>query len=303
VRDDPAAAGPCAERTSQKSSYREEVVSDPKTVTAREDRIPREGLTPALIYHIVLFVRPSRHSSHASNRQPGGGTGFTLVELLVVIAIIGILAALLAPGVGRMIDQTRSAKSLANKRQIYSAIALYHNDFNRLPSLIQVDQDSDAWNLDSGWHTIISPYLDHDEFIGGKRVGASEVSICPRADKHSKRGDYGIAYGQTRGPVRKETRNAAGEVVSSDLSLSFVQILNLGKTPLLADCEQLGAGSDVIGSWFFSTTLLSQPALSGSPRLSFRHDGKTQMVFCDGSIRSLTEEEVYSDVLPWKNEP
>jgi len=232
-------------------------------------------------------VRPSRHSSHASNRQPGGGTGFTLVELLVVIAIIGILAALLAPGVGRMIDQTRSAKSLANKRQIYSA----------------VDQDSDAWNLDSGWHTIISPYLDHDEFIGGIRVGASEVSICPRADKHSKRGDYGIAYGQTRGPVRKETRNAAGEVVSSDLSLSFVQILNLGKTPLLADCEQLGAGSDVIGSWFFSTTLLSQPALSGSPRLSFRHDGKTQMVFCDGSIRSLTEEEVYSDVLPWKNEP
>jgi prepilin-type N-terminal cleavage/methylation domain-containing protein len=158
--------------------------------------------------------------------------GFTLVELLAVVAIIGILAALLAPGVGRMIDQSRSAKSLANKRQIYSALTLYHNDFNRLPSLIQVNQDSNAWNLDSGWHTIISPYLNHDEFTGEKRVGASDVSICPRADKHSKRGDYGIAYSQTRGPVRKETRNATGQVVSSDLSLSFVQISNLGKTSL-----------------------------------------------------------------------
>jgi prepilin-type N-terminal cleavage/methylation domain-containing protein len=232
-----------------------------------------------------------------------GRDGFTLIELLVVITILGVIASLLMPFAGSMLDQSRSAKSMSNKRQIYTAITLFHNDHNRLPSLIQVDEDSDAWNLDSGWHTIISPYLEHDEFSGSKRVGVSNVSICPRAKEHSKRGDYGIAYDQSKGPVRKETRNAAGQTVSTDLSLAFPQIRHLGKTPLLADCEQLAGSGGVVGSWFFNPTGASLPGLSGSPRLSFRHDGITQMVFCDGAIRSLSEKEVYSEVLPWKNEP
>lgn len=230
--------------------------------------------------------------------------GFTLIEILSVIAILSVVAALAVPFAGSMLNKSRSAKSMSNKRQIYTAITLFHNDHNRLPSVVQVDEDSQAWNLDTGWHTSINPYLQHDEFSDGKRAGVSDVSFCPRAEiNNSRRGDYGIAYDQSKGPVRKETRNAAGQNVSTKLSLSFPQIQHLRKTPLLADCEQLADSGGVIGSWFFNPTGASLPGLSRNPRLSFRHDGKTQMVFCDGSIRSISEEELYSEVLPWKNEP
>jgi prepilin-type N-terminal cleavage/methylation domain-containing protein/prepilin-type processing-associated H-X9-DG protein len=230
--------------------------------------------------------------------------GFTLIEILTVIAILSVLAALAAPFAGNMLNKSRSAKSMTNKRQIYTAITLFHSDHNRLPSVVQVDEESEAWNLDTGWHTIINPYLQHDEFSDGKRVGVSDVSFCPRAEANNKmRGDYGIAYDQSKGPVRRETRNAAGQNVSTKLSLSFQQIQHLRKTPLLADCEQRADNGGVVGSWFFNPTGASLPGLSRNPRLSFRHDGKTQMVFCDGSIRSLSEEELYGEVLPWKNEP
>jgi len=69
----------------------------------------------------------------------------------------------------------------------------------------------------------------------------------------------------------------------------------------LADCEQLNGQGETIGSWFFDSTRSSRKTLSSSPRLSFRHGDKIQIVFVDGSMRTLTEEEVYSDVLPWEN--
>jgi prepilin-type N-terminal cleavage/methylation domain-containing protein/prepilin-type processing-associated H-X9-DG protein len=59
---------------------------------------------------------------------------FTLVELLVVIAIMGLLAALLLPGLGRAKESGRAAACLSNLHQIGLALQLYVQDNNnRLP--------------------------------------------------------------------------------------------------------------------------------------------------------------------------
>jgi prepilin-type N-terminal cleavage/methylation domain-containing protein len=61
---------------------------------------------------------------------------FTLVELLAVIAIITMLASLATPAIGNAIERGRSAKCVANLRQIGVAVQQYiaDND-NTFPSI------------------------------------------------------------------------------------------------------------------------------------------------------------------------
>lgn len=59
--------------------------------------------------------------------------GFTLIELLVVITIIAILAAILLPSLRDAKEKVRRAKCVSNLRQIYIALMMYEQDWNRWP--------------------------------------------------------------------------------------------------------------------------------------------------------------------------
>ncbi|MDR3273798.1 MAG: type II secretion system GspH family protein [Puniceicoccales bacterium] len=57
---------------------------------------------------------------------------FTLIEILAVIAVIGILAGLLFPSVGNMIDRARKMEDASNMRQIAIAYMNYlHDNYDR----------------------------------------------------------------------------------------------------------------------------------------------------------------------------
>ena len=55
-------------------------------------------------------------------------SAFTLIELLTVIAIIGILAALLIPTVGSVLDRANQSQAANNLRQIALAYAAFANN-------------------------------------------------------------------------------------------------------------------------------------------------------------------------------
>lgn len=57
----------------------------------------------------------------------------TLVEVLSVTAIVGVLAALLVPGLGTARDKARAAACVNQLRQLTHAGILYHDDFGRWP--------------------------------------------------------------------------------------------------------------------------------------------------------------------------
>ena len=80
---------------------------------------------------------------------------FTLVELMLVVTIIGILAALVVPGLIGRSEQTRLTASIANVMgEITTALNLYEVDNGFFPKSLQdlVQQPADARN----WH---GPYL------------------------------------------------------------------------------------------------------------------------------------------------
>lgn len=66
--------------------------------------------------------------------------GFTMTELLVVISIILLLAALIAPMIGRAIENGRRAACRTNLRQIGAAFFSFANDHNGwLPIVMPID--------------------------------------------------------------------------------------------------------------------------------------------------------------------
>jgi len=60
--------------------------------------------------------------------------GFTLIELLVVIAIIGLLSGMVVISVSEAKAKSRDAQRVSEINNIATALALYHNDFNRYPT-------------------------------------------------------------------------------------------------------------------------------------------------------------------------
>jgi len=62
--------------------------------------------------------------------------GFTLIELLSVIAIIGLLIAILMPGLGAVREEANKVKCASNLSNIGKALRLYAGEFdNKLPSM------------------------------------------------------------------------------------------------------------------------------------------------------------------------
>jgi prepilin-type N-terminal cleavage/methylation domain-containing protein/prepilin-type processing-associated H-X9-DG protein len=88
--------------------------------------------------------------------------GFTLVEILVVVAIISILAALMLPVIGRVMDKARMSKCVAQLRTIGQGLSMYSAERDmRFPGL--------GMNAGSRWVHQIAPYigLPADKTNGG----------------------------------------------------------------------------------------------------------------------------------------
>lgn len=61
--------------------------------------------------------------------------GFTLIELLIVVAIIGIIAAIAIPNLLNAINRGRQKRTMADIRNIGTAIESYSVDYNQYPKV------------------------------------------------------------------------------------------------------------------------------------------------------------------------
>jgi len=84
------------------------------------------------------FTRPWRSAGHGlSVPWRSAEHGFTLIEIMVALAIIGVLGALIVPGVLENAEKAKGTAARADVSNIMQALKLYRLDNQRYPTADQ----------------------------------------------------------------------------------------------------------------------------------------------------------------------
>ena len=151
----------------------------------------------------------------------------TLVEVLVVIALIGVLVALLLPGVQAARETARRTQCFNNLKQLGLGSHLYHDSFGRFPAGVIASADNFRECLHSGF-ALLLPFLEESALYQAYDLTVSwrsdanrdlaghhvRVLRCP-SSAHVVAQDGGLPgaatdYAFSKGPLAYLCRQGAG---------------------------------------------------------------------------------------------
>ena len=249
-------------------------------------------------------------------------TAFTLVELLVVIAIVGILAGLVLLAVIRVKGKALRIQCAGNLRQLGTALEMFVGDNHYYPLLLNADY-RDGANTESGrsWDEALSRELSM-KHIYDSNGQAFSVWRCPAAPAtHLVEG----TGGQLFEPVNYYGYNGFGLSLTGATHGDTTESLGLSRPKLSSNTPALPVSpSDVvspgemlaIGDGFTgSKSVILDLSMNISrnhdwngyqyqEHLNYseitktvfaRHQGKANMVFCDGHVESPTLRFLFED--------
>jgi prepilin-type processing-associated H-X9-DG protein/prepilin-type N-terminal cleavage/methylation domain-containing protein len=220
-------------------------------------------------------------------QRPRANSALTLTELLVVIAIIGILAALLLPALARAKQRAQKIQCVGNLHQIGLGLQNFVTDNHAYPSMLGSKNSDNAgsWmdQLEHGGFDISKPKLNY--FMEG-------VWNCPAARWGvSVHPELGVdcyaynAYGVSRSGV-----NAFGLCGNFSKAQGVVLIHD---SEVMNPTEMMAIGESFSGGLTLYRANLNDLQISGFA--SSRHQGKANVVFCDGHVESPTLKFLFED--------
>jgi prepilin-type processing-associated H-X9-DG protein/prepilin-type N-terminal cleavage/methylation domain-containing protein len=220
-------------------------------------------------------------------------SAFTLTELLVVIAIIAILVALLLAAVSQAKGRAQRIQCANNLHQQGMALHIFLADNHGYPPVYANKNDGypdhdRSWiaQLEQVGFEISQPPTNYFE---------KEIWLCPSAQWTSNvLGSPPCCYGYNGGSVDQNDPNYTNRLGLggrySRISQTFSPITEL---EVIAPSDMMAIGDSFDGTIVLSHANLTQLEKYGNTLA--RHQGKANVVFCDGHVESPTLQFLFED--------
>jgi prepilin-type processing-associated H-X9-DG protein len=243
-------------------------------------------------------------------------SAFTLTELLVVIGTVGILASLSLTAVSRAKGRALQIKCANNVRQLGMGLQAFVTDHNAYPLFINPEypkysEDLRFWIPALQYAELSAPGNSTNRISFSKWAGEG-VWKCPAANRppNLPEDKLYLSYGY----------NAFGMTVNTDtnsLGLGGLKVWNPSRNPnsahspappvneseVVSPSQMMAIGDNFYGSG--SIILEGGPAMGrtrgltddfGSTKRAYaRHQGRANVVFCDGHVESPTLKFLFED--------
>ena len=220
--------------------------------------------------------------------RPRVQPAFTLVELLVVIAIIGILAALLLPAISQAKKRAQLIQCVGNLHQLGVAVQNFVTDNHAYPS------NFGGTNTENPGTWIMQ--LERGGFDISKPKGyffAEGVWLCPSARWTSILPSNAIhvsySYNSYGLGEHNNSLGLGGRYIERPFSWA-----PLKESEVVDPSKMMAMGDDYDGGAYFER-LGSLNDLSRFGNILTRHQGRANVVFCDGHVESPTLEFLFTD--------
>ncbi|MEP6663294.1 MAG: prepilin-type N-terminal cleavage/methylation domain-containing protein [Verrucomicrobiota bacterium] len=223
------------------------------------------------------------------------------MELLVVIAIIGILAALLITAVSRAKGRAQQAQCANNVRQLGIALQGYLTENHVYPLGRNMTPDAIASGTVFWQQTLQESELGLIKTNSLLHLTQQGVWKCPNANKPADYPTDGyVSYGynfygvESHGNYTNSLGLGGHSWGISDSPVKESEVVS--PSEMIAMGDGFMGGNGIIrdgGGNLMRTTAI--PEYGGTARAFARHQGKANVVFCDGHVESPTLKFLFED--------
>ncbi len=210
----------------------------------------------------------------------GRRAGVSVIEVVIIVAIVGLLLALTVPALQSLRESSRRVECLNRLRQIGVSLASHHEQTGAFP----VDGEN-GW----GFAVYLLPSLDQNALY-------TELSPATRsreaAEAAGSPGFAAVLPTLVCPAFSSETRLPNGRGRSNYIGSASIFAEQTRKSDVYdGEGQTIAAGETVAPhAWIEPGMVTLQGANSTARSFESRHSGVTHFLFCDGTVRGISND-------------